>query len=56
MQIKTETGSRLYIAPPCEYSEDFESDESLDLQTTDYEENGTSQVNRSVGSNNLLDY
>ncbi|XP_029139173.1 protein KIAA0556 homolog [Protobothrops mucrosquamatus] len=43
VQIKTETGSRLYIAPPCEYSEDFESDESLDLQTTDYEENGTSQ-------------
>ncbi|KAK9393038.1 hypothetical protein NXF25_016300 [Crotalus adamanteus] len=43
VQIKTETGSKLYIAPPCEYSEDFESDESLDLQTTEYEENGTSQ-------------
>ncbi|KAM6423791.1 katanin-interacting protein isoform 3-T4 [Liasis olivaceus] len=43
VQIKTETGSRLYIAPPSEYSEDFESDESLDLQTTDCEDNGTSQ-------------
>ncbi|KAL7979309.1 hypothetical protein Chor_015333 [Crotalus horridus] len=43
VQIKTETGSKLYIVPPCEYSEDFESDESLDLQTTEYEENGTSQ-------------
>uniref|UniRef100_A0A8C5WUT6 Katanin interacting protein n=1 Tax=Laticauda laticaudata TaxID=8630 RepID=A0A8C5WUT6_LATLA len=43
VQIKTETGSRLCIAPPCEYSEDFESEESLDLQTTDCEENGTFQ-------------
>uniref|UniRef100_A0A670ZCY2 Katanin interacting protein n=1 Tax=Pseudonaja textilis TaxID=8673 RepID=A0A670ZCY2_PSETE len=54
VQIKTETGSRLCIAPPCEYSEDFESEESLDLQTTDCEENGTFQVNRSVGSNLLF--
>ncbi|XP_058013290.1 katanin-interacting protein isoform X3 [Ahaetulla prasina] len=43
VQIKTETGSRLCIAPPCEYSEDFESEESLDLQTTDCEENDTFQ-------------
>ncbi|XP_070617660.1 katanin-interacting protein isoform X2 [Erythrolamprus reginae] len=41
VQIKTETGPRLCIAPPCGYSEDFESEESLDLQTTDYEENDT---------------
>lgn len=54
MQIKTETGSRLCIAPPCEYSEDFETEESLDLQTTDCEENDTFQVNRSVGSNLLF--
>ncbi|XP_032086358.1 protein KIAA0556 homolog [Thamnophis elegans] len=43
VQIRTETGSRLCIAPPCEYSEDFESEESLDLQTTDCEENDTFQ-------------
>ncbi|XP_063171031.1 katanin-interacting protein isoform X2 [Candoia aspera] len=43
VQIKTETGSRLYIAPPSEYAEDFEPDESLDVQITDCEENGTSQ-------------
>ncbi|KAJ7306069.1 hypothetical protein JRQ81_010435 [Phrynocephalus forsythii] len=33
VQIKTESGSRVYIAPPLEYSEDFEPYESLDQES-----------------------
>ncbi|XP_053132779.1 katanin-interacting protein isoform X3 [Hemicordylus capensis] len=43
VQIKTESGSRLCIAPPSEYSDDFESDESLNLEPSDCEQNDTSQ-------------
>ncbi|XP_038276619.1 katanin-interacting protein isoform X7 [Dermochelys coriacea] len=33
--IKTETGSRLCISPPLEYSDDFEPYESLNMETND---------------------
>ncbi|XP_051488392.1 katanin-interacting protein isoform X1 [Apus apus] len=33
VEIKTETGSKLRIKPPCEYSEDFEPYESLSVET-----------------------
>ncbi|XP_062999166.1 katanin-interacting protein [Elgaria multicarinata webbii] len=43
VQIKTESGSRLHIAPPPSYSEDFELYESLTLQSSDCEQNDSSQ-------------
>ncbi|XP_054849304.1 katanin-interacting protein isoform X2 [Eublepharis macularius] len=43
VQIKTENGSKLYVAPPTEYSDDFEPYESLNLETSDCEQNGPSQ-------------
>ncbi|XP_039347979.1 katanin-interacting protein isoform X3 [Mauremys reevesii] len=36
VQIKTESGSRLCISPPPEYSDDFEPYESLNMETNDY--------------------
>ncbi|XP_067329136.1 katanin-interacting protein-like isoform X2 [Anolis sagrei] len=43
VQIRTESGARLHIAPPSEYSEDFEPYESQDLQAEDCEQNGPAQ-------------
>ncbi|KAH0632087.1 hypothetical protein JD844_020150 [Phrynosoma platyrhinos] len=43
VQIKTESGARLHIAPPSEYSEDFEPYESLDEQAKNCEQNGPVQ-------------
>ncbi|XP_015265376.1 PREDICTED: uncharacterized protein KIAA0556 homolog [Gekko japonicus] len=43
VQIKTESGSKLYVAPPAEYSDDFEPEDSLDLESSDCEQNGRSQ-------------
>ncbi|XP_048349805.1 katanin-interacting protein isoform X2 [Sphaerodactylus townsendi] len=43
VQIKTEGGSKLYVAPPVEYSDDFEPYESLDQETSDCEQNGPTQ-------------
>nr|XP_008121450.1 PREDICTED: protein KIAA0556 homolog isoform X4 [Anolis carolinensis] len=43
VQIRTESGAKLHIAPPSEYSEDFEPYESQDLQAEDYEQNGPAQ-------------
>ncbi|XP_044289302.1 katanin-interacting protein isoform X2 [Varanus komodoensis] len=43
VQIKTEGGSRLHVAPPPVYSEDFELDESLAPAPSDCEQDGSSQ-------------
>ncbi|KAL8175232.1 UNVERIFIED_CONTAM: hypothetical protein K2H54_017079 [Gekko kuhli] len=43
VRIKTESGSKLYVAPPVEYSDDFEPYDSLDLESSDCEQNGLSQ-------------
>lgn len=44
VQIKTENGSKLYVAPPVEYSDDFEPYDSLDLESSGSEQSGRSQV------------
>ncbi|XP_066496415.1 katanin-interacting protein isoform X2 [Tiliqua scincoides] len=42
VQIKTESGSRLYVAPPSEYSDDFESYDSLSSESSNDEQGGPS--------------
>ncbi|XP_061455578.1 katanin-interacting protein isoform X2 [Rhineura floridana] len=56
VQIKTESGSRLYVAPPSEYSEDFEPYESLNLESSDYEQNDNCQSLRSPESTIASDF
>ncbi|XP_060116845.1 katanin-interacting protein [Heteronotia binoei] len=43
IRIKTESGSKLYVAPPVEYCDDFEPYDSLDLEPSEGEPNGHSQ-------------
>nr|XP_020667632.1 protein KIAA0556 homolog isoform X1 [Pogona vitticeps]XP_020667633.1 protein KIAA0556 homolog isoform X1 [Pogona vitticeps]XP_020667634.1 protein KIAA0556 homolog isoform X1 [Pogona vitticeps] len=49
VQIKTESGSRVCIAPPSEYSEDFEPYESLNLESEDPEQDDLCQSLESPG-------
>ncbi|XP_037766831.1 katanin-interacting protein isoform X8 [Chelonia mydas] len=53
--IKTESGSRLCISPPLEYSDDFEPYESLNMETNDYHIN-CSQNLKSPKSSPVSDF
>ncbi|XP_067407303.1 katanin-interacting protein isoform X2 [Emydura macquarii macquarii] len=55
VQIKTESGSRLCISPPPEYSDDFEPYESLNMETDDYHVN-CSQNLKSPKSSPVSDF
>ncbi|XP_053220052.1 katanin-interacting protein isoform X2 [Podarcis raffonei] len=50
VQIKTESGSRLHVSPPSEYSEDFEPYESLSSHSSDCEQDDARQSLKSPES------
>ncbi|XP_028561316.2 katanin-interacting protein isoform X1 [Podarcis muralis] len=50
VQIKTESGSRLHVSPPSEYSEDFEPYESLSSHSSDGEQDDARQSLKSPES------